>query len=150
MGFLGHTSGAAAIEAAVVLPVYLLFVFGIIEVGHAYWSVNSMQYAADEASRCNAISNGSGVCLNTASTQTFAIDRATGVNLTAAEITVTPNSTCSTNAGSFVGTLVTIQHANVPLTATAIPGLERIYKKTGSVAGFNLQLTAESCYPDPG
>src|SRR5262249_49390410 len=149
MSFLRATSGAAALEAAMVFPVYLLFVFGILEVGYGYWEVNSMQYAADEASRCNAVSNGGGAWPKIASTQTPAINRATGVNLAATDISVTSNTTCKTSNGSFTGTLVQIRHTNVPLTATAIPGLERIYVKIGSVANFDVQFNIESCYPNP-
>lgn len=43
--------GAAAVEMAFVLPVFLLFVLGIIEFGRAYWTMNSMQLAIDEAGR---------------------------------------------------------------------------------------------------
>lgn len=44
-------SGAAAVEMAFVLPMFLLLVMGIIEFGRAYWVMNSMQFALDEAGR---------------------------------------------------------------------------------------------------
>lgn len=43
--------GAAAVEMAFILPVFLIFVIGIIEFGRAYWTLNSMQIAIDEAGR---------------------------------------------------------------------------------------------------
>jgi Flp pilus assembly protein TadG len=49
--FRKNDAGAAAIEMAFVLPLFLLFVLGIIEFGRAYWTLNSMQLAVDEAGR---------------------------------------------------------------------------------------------------
>lgn len=36
---------------ALVFPIFLFFVMGMIEFGRAYWTLNSMQYAVDEAGR---------------------------------------------------------------------------------------------------
>ena len=49
--FKRDEKGAAAVEMAFILPVFLLFVLGIIEFGRAYWTYNSMQLAIDEAGR---------------------------------------------------------------------------------------------------
>ncbi|MDE3038604.1 MAG: pilus assembly protein, partial [Pseudomonadota bacterium] len=46
-----HETGAATVEMALVLPVFLLLVLGIMEFGRAYWTLNSMQIAIDEAGR---------------------------------------------------------------------------------------------------
>ncbi len=43
--------GATAVEMALVLPMFFLFVFGIVEMGRAYWTLHTMQMAVDEAGR---------------------------------------------------------------------------------------------------
>lgn len=49
--FLRNACGAAAIEYAIVFPVYLLFIFGTIELGYILWAKSSMNYAASYGSR---------------------------------------------------------------------------------------------------
>jgi len=47
--------GAAAIEFAVVLPLLMLFAFGLIDLGRAVWIQSTLNYAAQAAARCTAI-----------------------------------------------------------------------------------------------
>lgn len=49
------TAGAAAVEAALVLPVLLAFTFGVLDLSRAMMVQNSLQYATDAAARCAAI-----------------------------------------------------------------------------------------------
>ena len=46
-----NNRAVAAVEMAFVLPLFLLFVLGIIEFGRAYWIMDSMQLSIDEAGR---------------------------------------------------------------------------------------------------
>lgn len=50
--------GAAAVEFAMVIPVFLIFMFGIISFTQAFWIRNTMQYAVDEAGRYAMINTG--------------------------------------------------------------------------------------------
>lgn len=43
--------GAAAVEAAFVLPIFLVLCLGTAEFGRLYWVRSSLQYAADETGR---------------------------------------------------------------------------------------------------
>jgi len=43
--------GAAALEMALVFPVFILFIFGIIELSRAYWVLHTMELAIEEAAR---------------------------------------------------------------------------------------------------
>lgn len=43
--------GATAIEFAVILPVYLLFILGIIELGYVFWAISSLHYGASFGAR---------------------------------------------------------------------------------------------------
>jgi len=44
-------AGAAVVETALVLPIFLLFLLGLMEFCRAYWTLNSMQLSIDEAGR---------------------------------------------------------------------------------------------------
>ena len=56
--FLGD-EGAAAVEAALLLPVLFLFVLGIIEFGIALWQWNTMLLAVEQAGRYVMVNNAS-------------------------------------------------------------------------------------------
>lgn len=47
----GKEEGSAAVEAAIVLPVLLLFVIGSVEFGRALWMYHTMLLAVEEAGR---------------------------------------------------------------------------------------------------
>ena len=49
--------GAAAVEAALILPVLFLFVLGIVEFGMALWKWNTMLLAVEQAGRWAMINN---------------------------------------------------------------------------------------------
>jgi Flp pilus assembly protein TadG len=55
---LGATDGVAVVEFAVIAPVFLLFVFGIVEFGRAYWTWNTMRLAVEEGGRYAMLWNG--------------------------------------------------------------------------------------------
>lgn len=43
--------GASAVEFALVAPIFLMMVLGMMEIGRALWIKNTMQYAVEEAAR---------------------------------------------------------------------------------------------------
>lgn len=49
--FLQCNKGAAAIEMAIALPVFLMFTLVTMTFGHMYWVWNTMNYAANEGGR---------------------------------------------------------------------------------------------------
>ncbi len=49
--FVKRSDGSAAVEFALVAPVFFTVIFGIIESGYTYLSYNSMQFARDQAAR---------------------------------------------------------------------------------------------------
>jgi Flp pilus assembly protein TadG len=49
--FLRATNGAAAVEFALVAPLFILFCIGIFEAGRMMWIRNSIQTATEEAAR---------------------------------------------------------------------------------------------------
>jgi Flp pilus assembly protein TadG len=50
-----NQSGTAAIEFALVAPVFFALVLGIIDVGRYMWTLNTMQYAIDDAIRAGVV-----------------------------------------------------------------------------------------------
>lgn len=53
--FLQRTKGAAAVELAVVLPVFLLLVCGIMDFGNIYYQLHKVNEAAREGARKTAV-----------------------------------------------------------------------------------------------
>lgn len=52
---IDNQSGATIVEAAVILPLYFMLVFGILGWGLVLWQVNAMQYAAERSARCSIL-----------------------------------------------------------------------------------------------
>lgn len=49
--YIQNSRGTAAIEFAIVLPVFLAFIFGSIEFGYVLWANSSLQYGATYGAR---------------------------------------------------------------------------------------------------
>jgi Flp pilus assembly protein TadG len=54
--YLKSETGASAAEFALVLPVFLLFVFGIIEFGMLFFTTNQLHWTTESAARCASVS----------------------------------------------------------------------------------------------
>lgn len=87
---LAGRSGATAIEMAVILPVLLLFVFGVIEFGNLLWTQVTLDYASESAARCHAVNEN--LCGTVADTQAYAASRAVGLSVPPSTFTVTTES----------------------------------------------------------
>lgn len=55
--FISAEAGATAAEFALVLPILLLFLFGIIDVGRLMWTLNSAEKATQMGARAAVVSN---------------------------------------------------------------------------------------------
>ena len=63
--YKGDCRGNAAVEFAMLIPVFLLLIIGIYEFGKLYWIQNTLQYAAEQTARCiMANSSGSQVSIS--------------------------------------------------------------------------------------
>lgn len=80
-------SGAVAIEYGFVLPVLLLFIFGIIDIGRLLWTFTTLSRATEATARCAAVN--STACANAGLIQNYAVGEAWGLDVTAAAFTVT-------------------------------------------------------------
>jgi len=79
--------GATAIEYAIILPVLLLLLLGITDLGRLMWVQGTLEYATAAAARCAAVD--SVICGDAASIQSYAASRAYGLNLSATDFVVT-------------------------------------------------------------
>ena len=89
--FIFRRRGTAAIEYAIVLPVLLLFVLGIMDTGRLLWTYVTIYRATEAAARCAAIAAAVPTavpCSTSALTQTYAVAAAWGLNINASAFTV--------------------------------------------------------------
>lgn len=91
--------GVMAIEYALILPVFLAMIFGIIEISRLIWYQVSLQQATAVAARCGALAATN--CTTDALIATKAASGAPGIKFPAAAFTVT-HETCGVRvAASF-------------------------------------------------
>lgn len=104
----GSDTGAAAVEFALVLPVLLLVIFGIITWGFIFAAQISLNGSARDAARAGVVKSlgSTGAAKTCSEIVTLARDGAVtiGVDTTKIDITVTgPAGTCSTTSPSYNG-----------------------------------------------
>ncbi len=111
-------NGAVAVEFALVLPIFLMLVFGIVEFGRAYNIQVSLSEAARETARYTAI-HSSEAGFSAANAKAVGISAAPSVALAPANIQIAYSSGTACAAGQSV--VVTINVVTPYLTG--LPGL---------------------------
>jgi Flp pilus assembly protein TadG len=91
-GLSADRRGAAAVEAAFVLPLLLLLLLGVIEFGRMAWARSSLDFAVQEAARCAVVRTD--VCGTPAATAQYAANRLATFKVPAQAFTVTPGLPC--------------------------------------------------------
>jgi len=71
--------GASALEFALTAPAFLLFIFGIIEVGLLLWTQTGIQHGAEMAARCATIN--STLCPDPNAITSYATQQSFGLTL---------------------------------------------------------------------
>jgi Flp pilus assembly protein TadG len=135
--------GATAVEMAFLLPVFLLFMLGIEELGRALWTQVSLQFAVEAASRCAAVSPS----LCTPTVEGYAASQVFGMSIPSSAFTYTPNATCgvaSSSTGSG-GAQVDASYTFRPVLD--ISGLYTVLGVSKGQNPLNLTLRARSCHP---
>lgn len=128
---LRDSGGVTAVEFALVAPVFMMFMFLIIDGARVTWTYQTLQEVATSSARCAAL--GVTGCKTAAEVQSYAVNRAaaSGVPLTTGAVTLTSATTCSSVAGM---TKVAIASGYQGATTKLLPS---------SVS----TLTTESCFP---
>lgn len=114
--------GATAVETAIVLPIFLLFVFGVSEIGRALWLQSALQFAVEDAARCAAINTTT--CGTTPAIQSYAASRVVGLTIPPTSFNVT---------SPICGMQVSINYAFSSVVPNLVP--------------FSVTLAAQSCHP---
>ena len=118
--FLADVRGAAAVEFALVLPMFLTLLIGGFFSAFLLFTAGGLHYAVERAARCARIQTS--VCTDAAATQNYAQSQFSGYG-------VTPTFTAtSTTCGQQVTGSATFE-MNIFVTRLSVP------------------LTAEACYP---
>lgn len=89
--FLSSRSGSIAAEFALIVPLLLVLIFGVIEFGRVMWVRNSLQSAVEDAARCYALNRPA--CDTGAKVKAYAAAAAMGVPVDASNFTL-PADTC--------------------------------------------------------
>ncbi len=90
-GLARACDGATAVETAIVLPVFLLVLFAIVEGGLLFWTQSTLQFAVEAAARCAAVNTT--LCPPTNSAiQTYAASQTYGMTIPSSTFTFTQPS----------------------------------------------------------
>ena len=124
------TSGAEAIEFGIVIPVVLMFLLGIVDVGRLLWSNATLAHAVEAASRCAVVNTT--ICGTTATIQAYAVTQAWSLGLAPSAFTVNLTATCGYQVSGTMNFKFTI-----PWYYVASP----------FGVSDSLTLNATACYP---
>lgn len=87
---LAGSDGQAILEAAIMLPVFILVSFIFIDIQWMTRSAAAIEYVVNEAARCEAIQ--SGACTNASQTRAYAANLAANMRLSNGDLDITaPN-----------------------------------------------------------
>jgi Flp pilus assembly protein TadG len=133
------SAGATAVEFAMVLPMFLMLVFGTIEFGRVLWTRQALQETAVAGARCMAIlqsSCASGGAYSSSGTTSYIQNVASGWGLSV------PTSGISLNNAASCGG--TSGFSQVTLTST----FTSVVPKIVQLAAGGTTLTASACFPN--
>lgn len=109
--------GAAAIEYALVLPVFITVTVGALCAANLAFAINSLHYAVQDAARCSAVKTT--ICTDTTATLTYAKSRYSGPKIGP---TFTYSSAGCGHTVSATGSypiMLAAYSVNVPISASA-------------------------------
>ncbi len=114
-----NACGSVAVEFALLLPVYILFILGIIEFGRMIWIRNTMEFAAEQAARYGAVTSGA----TEAQIEAYALTQLIGMDSVTISFTgTTVTSSTVTVVGTHDFTTIIADYVPIPamtLTVTA-------------------------------
>lgn len=118
---------AAAVEFALLAPIFLALLFGVIEYSGVLWTMQALQQAAIDGARCMAIPQSacaSGGTYSAASTTSRIqqIGGQWGVSIPSAGITLSANASCGGTAGFSKVTITSTFTSAVPQLVQLVAG----------------------------
>ena len=95
--------GSAALEYGIVLPVFLMFIFGAFDCGRLIWTYATLSRAVDAAARCRAVNTAT--CGTGSAAESYAVTQAWGLGLSAADAHTIFTASTAACGMQVVGTL---------------------------------------------
>ena len=95
--------GSAALEYGIVLPVFLMFIFGAFDCGRLIWTYATLSRAVDAAARCRAVNTAT--CGTGSAAESYAVTQAWGLGLSAADAHTIFTASTAACGMKVVGTL---------------------------------------------
>ncbi len=118
--FCKSQKGQSLVEFALVIPIFILLLFGIIEFGRLWETMNVLTSAAREGARIAAVTSPDG-----ARVRSRALNLLAGSGLTGISVTIS-------GPGGSHDVTVTVSGTYAPLTNAVIPGLVGPFNLTRS------------------
>jgi Flp pilus assembly protein TadG len=111
--------GAAAVEFAIVFPILLLFVLGLMDFARMIWVQSTLDYAVEAAARCAAIN--ATTCGTAAQIQNYAVSQALGLDIPASAFSVASGACGKQVSANFTFEFILpwMASGSIALTATA-------------------------------
>ena len=123
LGFGTDARGSTAVEMAMLLPVFVILLFGVINVSQMAGALSGMHYAVEEGARCFAVNKT--VCGSVTTTRGFTTSRYHGPAPAPTFAVTTAGCGHTVTATATFNLELAITRLNVPLSATACyPGVE--------------------------
>jgi len=113
----GHR-GIAAVEMALLLPLLLMLVFGMIEYGSLFWRSQQVATAARNGARRGVMSGATATDVTTSVDQTML---QSGMGTTNYTVTCTPPNPATLATGASFTVKVTVPYADIKLTGFPVP-----------------------------
>ena len=101
--FFRDRSGNTAVEFAMILPIFLAVVFGMIEFGRLLWIRNTMEYAAETAARWGGVNTSK----TNAEIAAYATGKLIGVDTTGITFTANASSSNVSVTGTHTYSIIT-------------------------------------------
>jgi Flp pilus assembly protein TadG len=132
------TRGSVIVETTLTFPLFILLVFGLIQVGVLFFAQTAMQHAVEIAARCASVDTTN--CDTPTKIQNWAVKIATQDKFDPATLTftATQNVTCGTSG--ILGNQVSASYPFHLIPGTGPHSVLFLYI-------FSVTLTAQSCYP---
>ena len=113
----GDTRGAAALEFAILLPLFVALIFGVMQLGQALWTQSALQHAVEMAARCASVNTV--VCGTATQVQAYAATQAYGLALPAATFSVATPACGNEVTANYALTLPVATPINTAITLNA-------------------------------
>lgn len=141
---LADAQGAVLVEAAITLPLFILTIFTIVELGLLIWTQAGLQHGVELAARCASVNTT--LCGTPTNVKSYAVAQSLGVNPPSSTFSYTSpaTATCGTdgNGNSIPGNLVT---ASYPFSLLGIYSL--VDGVPAALSATSWTLSAQSCFP---